>query len=154
MCKRDVKGAFKLIPVFIAGLTHMGCRFGKFLVAYLSTFFGWKPSPANWGEITTLLLQFVAAFGPAIPHQCGPEAFAPSQYVGDGAFVEPWLATRPWLAVTVWGQGPTSFFGLQALRHREKSAEGECSTRIVLWGIEVDTQKGTFTLPRDKVERA
>ena len=25
LCKRDVKGAFKLLPISIRGLTHMGC---------------------------------------------------------------------------------------------------------------------------------
>ena len=66
--KRDVSGAFKLIPIAISGLPHMGRRFGTYLVAYLALFFGWKASPANWGVAATLLLQFAASFKPSEPH--------------------------------------------------------------------------------------
>ena len=48
MSKRDVKGAFELIPVSVKGLSYMGRRFAKFARMYLSLFFGWRPSPSNW----------------------------------------------------------------------------------------------------------
>ena len=154
LCKRDVKGAFKLLPVAIAGLTHMGCRFASYIVTYLAMFFGWKPSPANWGVITSMLLQYVATFQPTDEHTCGPESFSPYQYVDDSAFVEPWLGTRPWLAVALWEAGLTRCFGEPALHRVKKLVEGACATRITLWGIDVDTKTGTFTLPECKVERA
>ena len=87
-------------------------------------FFGWKPSPANWGVIATLLLQYVASYRPDREGRGGPESFAPYQYVDGGAFVEPWLGIRPWLAVALWGWGPISCFGKPALHHKKKEAEG------------------------------
>ena len=47
--KRDVKSAFKLAPLAVCGLAYMGCRFARFIGIYLALFFGWRPSPANWG---------------------------------------------------------------------------------------------------------
>ena len=44
--------------------------------------------------------------------------------------------------------------GRPALRDREKLAEGACSTKITLWGVDVDTSDGTFTLPDTKIGRA
>ena len=64
LCKRDVKGAFKLRPVSIVGLAHMGLQFANYMILYPSLYFGWKPSPASWGIISSLLLQFVASFSP------------------------------------------------------------------------------------------
>lgn len=37
--KRDVEGAFKLIPAALSGLSYMGCIFSQFLATYLSMFF-------------------------------------------------------------------------------------------------------------------
>ena len=102
LCKRDVEGAFKLIPVAVEGAPHIGCRFATYVVTYLSMFIGWKPSPANWGVVTTLLLQFVASYTPVWTDLRGPEALTPFQYVDDSAFVEPWIGIRPWLAVSIW----------------------------------------------------
>ena len=45
LCKRDAKGAFKLMPVSIRGLTHMGVQFSNYLILYLPLFFVWKPPP-------------------------------------------------------------------------------------------------------------
>lgn len=101
LCKRDVKGAFKLMLVAISGISHMGCRFANCIVAYLSLFLGWKAPPDNWGVVATAMLQFVSSFRPGDDHLCGPEAFNPFQYVDDGAFAEPYMARRPWLAVSL-----------------------------------------------------
>ena len=49
LSKRDVKSAFKLVPIAVCGLPYMGCRFGNFICIYLALFFGWRPSPANLG---------------------------------------------------------------------------------------------------------
>ena len=79
LCKRDVKGAFEIIPFSIDGLTYMGCRFAGLISMYLALFFGWRHSPANWGLISTLLMQYVAAFRPAQDFLEGPESFAAYQ---------------------------------------------------------------------------
>ena len=99
--KRDVKGAFKLIPVGIRGLAYMGCRFSHYIGMYLALFFGWRPSPANWGLISTLLMQYVAAFRPSNDRLGGPESFIAFEYVVDGDFVEPWRGLRPWQAANL-----------------------------------------------------
>ena len=58
--KSDVKGAFELLPISIRGLPHMGLQFSEYMILYLSLYFGWKPSPASWGVISALLLQYVS----------------------------------------------------------------------------------------------
>ena len=73
--KRDVKGAFKLIPVSVKGLCYMGCRVANFVCVYLSLFFGWRPSPANWGIIASLLMQFIASHAPSNTWSEGPESY-------------------------------------------------------------------------------
>ena len=90
LCKRDFKGAFKLLPIAIRGLTHMGIQFSEYMILYVSLYFGWEPSPASRGVISTLLLQFVASFVPSRPREVGPEGFVAYEYVGDGEFPEPW----------------------------------------------------------------
>ena len=40
LSKRNVEGAFKLFPVSVRGLTHMGLQFSNFMVLYLSLYFG------------------------------------------------------------------------------------------------------------------
>ena len=71
LCKRDSEGAFKLSPVSIAGLTHMGVRFSKFAFVYFSLLFGWKPCPDSRGIISPKLLQFVASFSQKNPRAMG-----------------------------------------------------------------------------------
>ena len=105
LCKRDVKGAFKLLPVSIVGLAHMGIQFANYTILYLSLYFGWKQSPASWGIISSLLLQFVASFAPSDPSCMVPEGFRAYEYVDDGAFAEPWLDVRPWASVRIWEMG-------------------------------------------------
>ena len=154
LCKRDVKGAFKLLAAAIRGLPHMGFQFHKYIITYLSPYFGWKPSPYNWRAITVLLLQCVAPFCPSGPHLYGPESFAPYHYVGDGDFLEPWLALRPWASVMVWELALTGFSGLPAVYSKKNLVEGACSTKMTLRGIDVDATAVAFTLPGAKIDRA
>ena len=99
--KRDAKGAFKLVPVSVRGLAYMGRRFAHFVAMYLAMFFGWRCSPANWGILSSLLMQYVAAFRPSNQVVEGPESFIAFQYVDDGAFAEPWVGLRPWQSVSL-----------------------------------------------------
>ena len=154
LCKRDVKGAFKLLPVSIVGLAHMGVRFAEYMIVYLSLFFGWKPSPASWGIISSLLLQFVASFIPRDKYAMGPEGFRAYEYVDDGAFAEPWLDTRPWTSVRIWEAGLQSCLGAKALHEDKKKAEGTCATRLTLWGLVVCTESETLSLPEPKLRTA
>lgn len=100
--KRDVKSAFKLVPASVLGLAYMGYRFAEFVGIDLALLFGWRRSPANWGVISTLLMQRVASYRPASPWRDGSGSFTDNQYVEDGAFVEPWAGIGPCLAPTLW----------------------------------------------------
>ena len=60
----------------------------------------------------------------------------------------------PWLEVAPWETALTKRFGMQAVHRRQKELEGKCNRRIILWGIEVGTRSGTFSLPSSNVERA
>ena len=117
--KRDVKSAFKLVPVSVRGYAYMGYRFANYVGIYLALFFGWRPSPANWGVISTLAMQHVAAHRPASPGRGGPEGFISSQYVGDGAFIEPRVGIRPWLASTLWETAMPKGIGLGGCPQRQ-----------------------------------
>ena len=152
--KRDVKGAFKLVPVSVRGLAYMGCRFAHFVGMYLAMFFGWRCSPANWGVLSSLLMQYVAAFRPPNQFVEGPESFIAFQYVDDGAFVEPWAGLRPWQSVSLWENALITCLRYKALHRKKRDAEGNSSTTLPLWGIVVSTEDETFTLPPEKIDRA
>ena len=87
---------------------------------YMSRFFSWRPSAANWGLVTTLLLQYVAAYGPVEEYSDGPESFASYEHFGDGAFVDPRAGLRPWRSVNLWEYALEWRLGLKAI-HRKKT---------------------------------
>lgn len=62
---------------------------------YVALLFGWRPQTANWGLVSTLLMQYISAYRPADEFTEGPEAFIAYKYVDDGAFVDPWIGFRP-----------------------------------------------------------
>ena len=154
ICKRDVDGAFKLIPVSTKCLAYMGCMFSVFIAIYLALFFGWRPSPANWGIVSTLMMQYVSAYRPRNEYSDGPESLIDYQYVDDGAFVEPWVGLRPLRAVSLWECALAACLGSKALHARKREIEGNTATKIPLWGIIVRTDAETFSLPPCKIYRA
>ena len=121
---------------------------------YLSLFFGWMPSPANWGIISTLLMQYIAANFPNNAHSEGHEAYLAYQYVDDGAFVEPWLGLRPWQALSLWEDALNRCLVPTAVHLEKRRIEGNAETKIILWGIVVSTTENTSTLPSEKIDRA
>ena len=133
ICKRDANAAFKFIPVSIRGVAYMGCRFSGFLIMYIALFFGWRPSPANWGLIAKFLMQYVAAYRPASGHRGGPESFISYQYVDDGAFVEPGVGLRPWLSVSLWEMALIACLGFKSLHRVKREVEGRAATTPPLW---------------------
>ena len=154
LCKRDVEGAFKLLPSAVCALPHVGVRFAQYMIMYLSLYFGWKPSPASWGVISSLIMQFVASFTPLDMMSMGPDGLTAYEYFDDGAFAEPLLSFRPWLSVTVWELGLQDCLGYGSLHEKKKAAEGECATSITLWGLNVCAESETISLPSDKLHRA
>ena len=64
----------------------------------------------------------------------GPEGFVAYEYVGDGAFAEPWLDVRPWTAVKIWEQGLQTCLAKKALHADKRRVEGDCSTNMILRG--------------------
>lgn len=149
--KRDVKGAFKLLPVSIRGLEYMGCLISISIAMYLAMFFGWRPSPANWGLISTLLMQYVAAFRPRDEYIDGPETFVAFHYVDDGACVEPWAGMRHWQAVALWEHALTTCLGHKSMHRKKREVEGNSDTTIPLWGIIVSAGRDTLSLPSEKL---
>ena len=123
--KRDVRGAFKLIPVSIRSLAYTGCRFAGYMVVYLSLFFGWKPSPANWGAISTLMMHYLSAFAHEAIYIDGPESLVDYQYVGDGAFIEPRMGLRLWVASPLWGRILRLCVGSGAVNLTKKTYRGQ-----------------------------
>ena len=105
LCKRDVKSAFKLVPLSVRMIYHAAVRIGNYLMVYLSMYFGWKGAPGNWGIISSLLMQFLSSYSPRNAHTHGPESFEAHQFVDDGGFAEPALGLRPWMSVKLWGTG-------------------------------------------------
>ena len=132
----------------------MGYRFGCYVGIYLALFFGWRPSPANWGVISTLVMQHVAAHRPAHPKRDGPEGFIAYQYVDDGAFVEPWVGLRPWLSPSLWERAMSEGIGLGAVHAVKRAVDGCAATRSILWCVEICAESGSFTLPPAKALRA
>ena len=132
--KRDVKSAFKLAPIAVCGLAYMGCRFAHFVGIYLALFFGWRPSPANWGVISTLVMQYIAAHRPARCRRDGPDGFIAFHYFDDGAFVESWVGLRPWLASTQWEGVLGQCLGAKAVNTKKRDVDGCADTRVLLWG--------------------
>ena len=132
--KRDVESAFKLAPIAVCGLAYMGCRFAHFVGIYLALFFGWRPPPANWGVISTLVMQYIAAHRPARCRRDGPDGFIAFHYFDDGAFVESWVGLRPWLASTQWEGVLGQCLGAKAVNTKKRDVDGCADTRVLLWG--------------------
>ena len=62
ICKRDVNGAPKLIPVWVRGLAYLGCLFSIFIAMYHAQFSGCRATPANWGAVSTVRTQNAAVY--------------------------------------------------------------------------------------------
>ena len=154
LCKRDVKSAFKLIPLSIRMLYHTGLRISDYLLVYLSMYFGWKGAPGNWGIISSLLMQYVASHVPKNAHTHGPESFEASQFVDDGGVAEPALGLRPWMSVKLWEVGLCESLGEKGLNKDKKRIEGKYTTQALMWGINVDTKREIVSLPEDKILKA
>ena len=132
--KRDVRSAFKLAPVSICDLAYMGCRFANYIGIYLALFSGRRPSPANWSVIPTLIMQSVAAHRPTRSGWGGLEGFLAFHYVGDGAFVEPWVGLRTWQTPSMWEWVLSRGLGMEEAIAENRNDERLAETRTVLWG--------------------
>ena len=152
--RRGEKWAFKLIPISTKDLLYMGCRFSRYVCLYISLFFGWQPSPANWGTVSTRLMQFIAARRPDNAHSERPEAYVANKYVDDGAFLDPWLSLRPWQPISLWGSAICRFLGPAAVDIEKRDLDGPSDTQINLRGITLCTASNTFTLLAEKISRA
>ena len=131
----------------------MGPQFSTYAVLYLSLYFGWKPPPASRDIISTLLLQFVSSFMPIRPRDMGPEGFVDYEYVDDGAFAEPWRDIRPRTSAAIRDFGLKSCLGATALHWKKRQVEGDCSTSMVIWGLNVCTKSESISSPLDKWNR-
>ena len=152
--KRDVRSAFNLIPLSVSMFYHAGLRVANYILIYLSLYFGWKGSPGNWGVISTLTMQYIAAHKPKSGRTHGPESFEAFQFVDDGGFVEPALGLRPWLCSHLWERCVSLSLGHNAINVKKRDLEGTFGTRALMWGIIVDTRAETISLPEDKVLKA
>ena len=149
--KRDVRSAFKLIPLSISMLYHAGFRVANYILIYLSLYFGWKGSPGNWGVMSTLTLQYLAAHRPRKSKLHGPESFEAFQFVDDGGFAEPSLGLRPWMCANLWERCVGCSLGPAAINLIKRETDGPFSTRMLMWGVVVDTQTEMVSLPEDKI---
>ena len=132
--KRDVRSAFKLIPLSISMFYHAGLRVANYILLYLSLYFGWKGSPGNWGVIATLTLQYIAAHKPENGNTHGPGSFEAFQFVDDGGFDEPALGLRPWLCSKLWEDCVTKCLAKDAINFKKRELEGTFSTKTLMWG--------------------
>ena len=96
-------------------------------------------------------MQYISAFVPDDSHLCGPESLVAYQYADDGAFAEPWLGLRPWIASSLWGRALYFCLGHNAVNIPKKLAEGACETRINLRGIEICAVTNAFTMHTEKL---
>ena len=99
-------------------------------------------------------MQYIDAHFPNNAHSEGDESYPVYQYVGDGAFVEPWLGLRPWQALSLWEDALTRCLGPTAVHLEKKENWGNAEAEIILWGIVVSATENTFTLPTEKIDRA
>ena len=53
------------MPVAICALPHMGLLFSRYMILYMSLYFGWKHPPASRSVISPMLLQYVSSFVPS-----------------------------------------------------------------------------------------
>ena len=151
--KRDVEGAFKLIHISNKGLLYTGCRFSRYVRLYLSLIFGRRQSPANWGVISTLLMQFIAARSPSNAHAEGPGAYIASQYVDDGAFVDPWLSFRPQQCVSLMESASCLCLRPATINIAKRDIGGLADATIELLGTDVCTVGNTSALPDREISR-
>ena len=135
-------------------ILYSGLRVANYIMTYLSLYFGWEGAPGNWGVVSSLLMQFVAAHKPTNAHTHGPESFEAFQFVDDGGFAEPALGLRPWMCVGLWERGLRYLLGWEALNRDKKRVEGIYSTESLMWEVLVDTKQEIVALPADKILKA
>ena len=101
-----------------------------------------------------MAMQYIDAHRPSQCRRGGPEGFVALQYVDDGAFAEPWVGLRHWLASSLWEGVLEHGLGRKAVKLRKRGVEGGAETRVLLRGIDVRTVRETLTLPVAKTIRA
>ena len=120
---------------------------------YWALFLGRGPSPANWGIIATFLARPIA---PNVPknHSDDTGSYIAYRYVGDGAFVDPWLGLRPWKALALCGYAIPLCLGPSAVHIQKKEIEGNDNANITPLVIPESTENNnTFSPPPDKIDR-
>ena len=154
LCMRDVKSAFKIVPLSIRMLYHAGVRIANYLMIYLSMYFGRKGAPGNWGIISSLLVQFLSSHMPKNSFTHGPGSFGAFQFVDDGGFAEPALGLRPWMSVKLWEKGLVESLGFNSLNRDKKRIEGCYQTESMMRGVHIDTVTERVSSPPDKIPKA
>ena len=108
----------------------------------MGLYFGWKGPPGTWGVMSTLTLQYISRHKPCKPTEPGAESFGAFQFLDDGGFAEPALGLGPWIFVNLW-EGAMGFsLGRRAVNLANRTAEGDFSTKGLMWGLLVDTHRG------------
>ena len=100
------------------------------------------------------MLQFVSSFQPSLPYNVGPDGLRAYEYVGDGAFSEPRLDSRPTTAANIWGTVLQAGVIDKALHFEERRAEGACAARLILRGLELCAEMETIDQPDDRLMSA
>ena len=127
--------------------------FSIFAATYLAQFSGCRPTPANWGIVSTERTQYVSAYCSRADYIDCAESFISYRYVGDGAFLEN-CGFRHWKAVSVWGDSLMRRLGAKVLRCAKREIECNTAAKILLWGVAVCTDTETFSAPRERIDRA
>ena len=143
-----------MFPISIRGLTHMGLQFSEYIILYPLIVFRMETVSRFAGSNfhVTLTVRFLLV--PCTPMDMGTEGFSAYEYVGDGAFAEHWLDIRPWTSVRIWEHGLQSCLGEKSIHSEKRRVEGDCSTSMVLWGLNLCTVSETISLPEEKLAKS
>ena len=116
--------------------------------------FGWTGSPGHFGKYGTAAEKATERQGPEETRVNGESGFFLRTWVDDGISVEPDLGYRPYLAVRTYERAVKTLLGESAINREKMAEEGETGTKVLAWGLNVDTEEDTFSLPDAKWQKA
>ena len=148
LAKLDVDSAFKLLWVMIddAGIfatelpgNEIGLE-GYTLIINLVLTFGWGGSPGNYVAFATGAKQLHEAARPEWAAWHDTVAFHNKTLMDDTVLVEPDIGIRPAMSSLRARQSLVRIFGGDAINEKKFLEEGTFATRLVVWGMEYDTE--------------
>ena len=120
-------------------------------VLYLVSSFGFSGSPGEWVAWGRATEELHRVHCPAVPRRDGELHFDGKILVDDMVLVEPCLGLRPWISSETYEWGVVKLLGEKAINKAKDLEEGVFGPRQTIWGVCMDADKETASLPEARI---